>query len=150
MQIRTYRPSDLQTLYEIDQACFPPGVSYSKREIWHFINRRGSRTWIAQEGNEIAGFLIASRESKEVGHIVTIDVVEGWRRRGVGGALMDAAEAWAAEEGLRVLFLETAEENIAAQRFYAARNYVKLEKIENYYGDGTAAWVMGKTVKSGR
>jgi ribosomal-protein-alanine N-acetyltransferase len=150
MHIRAYRPSDLQTLYEIDQACFPPGVSYSKSEISRFIARRGSQAWIAEAANEILGFLIAGRESKEAGHIVTVDVVAGWRRRGVGCALMDAAENWALEQGLQILYLETAEDNVAAQRFYEARDYVRLERIERYYADGAAAWVMAKTMKSER
>ena len=146
MHIRAYRRSDLQTLYAIDQACFPPGVSYSKSEISRFIARRGSRTWVAEAADEIVGFLIAGRESKDAGHIVTIDVVQDWRRKGVGRALMDAAEAWAVELGLRALYLETAEDNLTAQRFYEARNYSKFEKVERYYADGAAAWVMVKTM----
>jgi ribosomal protein S18 acetylase RimI-like enzyme len=148
MHIRPYRPTDLSTLHEIDRGCFPAGIAYSKREISCFVARRGSRAWVAEAGGEIVGFLIACRESREAGHIVTIDVVEGWRRKGVGRALMDAAEAWAVEQGFRVLFLETAEDNLQAQRFYEARGYFKIRRLERYYADGTAAWVMAKTVSS--
>ncbi len=147
MQLRPYRPSDLQTLHEIDHACFPPGVSYSREELAHFVARRGSRTWVAEEGEAIIGFLIANRDSKEVGHIVTIDVVEPWRRRGVGSALMETCEAWAESEGVGFLYLETAEDNSAARAFYAGRGYAKLEKIPGYYEDGTAAWVMVKKLR---
>jgi ribosomal-protein-alanine N-acetyltransferase len=147
MKIRPFKPSDLPTLYEIDQSCFPPGISYSKSEIARFISHRGSRTWVAEDGNRTVGFLIVGKASREVGHIVTIDVLEGWRRKGVGRALMDAVEAWAGEQGLRTLYLETAEDNLAAQRFYQRRNYLKIEKIERYYNDGKAAWVMAKTIR---
>ena len=148
MRIRRYKPSDLLTLYEIDQACFPPGISYSKSEISRFILQRGSRTWVAEDGEETVGFLIAGRASKDVGHIVTIDVLAGWRRRGVGRELMDAVEAWAAEQGLRMLYLETAEDNLAAQRFYRRRNYAKIDVIERYYSVGKAAWVMAKMIRN--
>ena len=144
MRIRTYRPPDLSTLYKIDQACFPPGVSYSKAEIARFIAARGSHAWVAEIDNETTGFLIAGRESQEAVRIVTIDVVAVWRRKGIGRALMDAAEAWAAELGASVLYLETAEDNMAAQRFYQTRGYVKVETVEDYYADGAAAWVMAK------
>ena len=91
--------------------------------------------------------MIADREPKAAGHIVTIDVVERYRRKGVGKALMEAVEAWAARGGLRLIYLEAAESNASAQAFYEARGYEKLETIENYYADGEAAWVMVKRLR---
>ena len=144
MRLRSFLPTDLGTLYEIDQACFPPGISYSRAELARFVGHRNSETWVAEESGEIIGFLIAHREARKILHIVTIDVVKAWRRRGVGSILMDAAEGWAQEHGVSLIGLETAEDNPAAQRFYKARGYREVDKIEGYYSDGTAAWVMIK------
>jgi ribosomal protein S18 acetylase RimI-like enzyme len=144
MLLRPFRRSDLETLCAIDQACFPPDISYSREELTSFIARRGSRTWVAEEGGAIVGFLIADRQPGKVGHIVTIDVVEPSRRHGVGSKLMDAAEQWARAQGLVLIYLETAADNLAAQRFYAARGYRRLRKVEHYYRNGLAAWVMVK------
>ncbi len=144
MQLRPFTPADLETLYRIDQACFAPGVSYSREELVGFIAHRNSRTWVAHVGNEIIGFLVAGRESPQVGHIITIDVVEQWRRRAVGMALMDAAEDWARRQGFRVICLETAEDNDAAKAFYRKRGYVKYRRVERYYANGAAAWIMVK------
>ncbi|HMD97382.1 MAG TPA: N-acetyltransferase [Terriglobia bacterium] len=150
MRLREFRQSDFETLYQIDQACFPPGVSYSRTELAAFIRHPSAATWIAEENNEIVGFLIADREAKGTAHIVTIDVIEGRRRSGVGKALMDAVEAWATRGGLRLIHLETAESNGGAQAFYQARGYRKVETIENYYADGEAAWVMVKSLAKNR
>lgn len=147
--IRPFRASDLDTLHRIDQACFPAGVSYSLEELTGFIARRNSKTWVAQAGDEIAGFLTAGREPQQVGHIITIDVIESWRRRTVGTALMEAAEEWARRQALRLIYLETAEDNHAARAFYRKRGYVSLRLIEHYYANGAAAWVMVKWLKSG-
>jgi ribosomal-protein-alanine N-acetyltransferase len=144
MRLRPFRPDDLQTLYEIDQACFVPGVSYSRQELAAFVGHRQSQTWVAEEAGKITGFLIAHREPRKILHIVTIDVLKAWRRRGVGTLLMDAAEQWARDQGLRMIGLETAQDNLVAQRFYAARGYRKVDEIEHYYADGTTAWVMVK------
>jgi ribosomal-protein-alanine N-acetyltransferase len=144
--IRDFRPSDLARLAQIDQACFPPGIAYPRQELKRFIDDRGARTWVAESDNEIVGFLIACRESRDAVHIVTIDVVESARRRGVGGALMETAEAWAAARRAKVIYLETAEDNSGAQRFYQARGYVRVEKVEGYYSNGQAAWVMAKSL----
>jgi ribosomal-protein-alanine N-acetyltransferase len=105
---------------------------------------------VAEERGKIAGFLVASRQPQKVGHIVTIDVLEHWRRRRVGSLLMDAAEHWAREQKLLFIYLETAENNTAAQRFYAARGYKKVKSVENYYSDGTTAWVMLKWLKANK
>ena len=57
---------------------------------------------------------------------------------------MDAAEQWARDQGLRMIGLETAQDNLVAQKFYQARGYRKVDEIEQYYGDGATAWVMVK------
>jgi len=112
-----------------------------------FIGHRRSRTWVAEESGEVVGFLIAERQAEKVAHIVTIDVVDGWRRRGVGSLLMDAAEHWAREEKLLLVYLEAAEHNAPARSFYEARGYRKVDHVENYYSDGASAWVMLKWLK---
>jgi ribosomal-protein-alanine N-acetyltransferase len=149
MRLRAFRPSDLPILYEIDQTCFLPGVSYGKSELASFIAERGSRTWIAEEGGEIVGFLIADRAGPRAAHIVTIDVRAEWRRRGVGRILMDAAEEWATDQKVELIYLETADDNLIAQRFYQVRGYAKVERVEGYYANGQAAWVMAKSLKAG-
>jgi ribosomal-protein-alanine N-acetyltransferase len=144
MRLRPFRADDLPTLYEIDQACFVPGISYTRDELAGFIGHRHAHTWVAEEGDEIIGFLIAQREPRKILHIVTIDVLQAWRRHKVGSLLMDATERWAVDQGLRLIGLETAVDNLAAQKFYIKRGYHKVDEIEAYYGDGSNAWVMVK------
>jgi len=48
-------------------------------------------------------------------------VAPAWRGRGVGTALLRAAEAWAMARGARCLKVETQNINVAACRFYARR-----------------------------
>jgi [ribosomal protein S18]-alanine N-acetyltransferase len=144
MLLRPFRAADLPILYEIDQACFVPGISYTPDELTGFVGHRTSQTWVAEDEGTVVGFLIAQREPRKLLHIVTIDVVQSLRRRGVGTLLMDAAERWAADNKLRMIGLETAENNVAAQEFYSRRGYIKVGDIPAYYGDGTNAWVMVK------
>jgi [ribosomal protein S18]-alanine N-acetyltransferase len=144
MKVRSYRRSDLPKLHEIDQTCFPPGISYSREELERFIRMRSARTWVAEEQGEIAGFVVVDRQPKGVAHIVTVDVIESRRRTGVGGALMEVAESWARQERCRLMYLETAEDNLAAQSFYDRHHYTRVERIPDYYSTGLAAWVMVK------
>ncbi len=149
MQLRPFRPSDLETLSAIDRSCFPASVAYSRQELESFITQPNSRTWVAVEGETVLGFLVADRLSKDVGHVITIDVLEAWRRRGIGNQLMAAVEQWADTLGLRLIYLETAENNVTAQRFYEARGYRKAKMLHDYYANGAAAWVMVKRLDEG-
>ncbi len=148
MELRSFRASDLHIVTQIDRECFPVGIAYSREELVHFISQPQARTWVAVEGDEVVGFLVADRVSAQLGHIITIDVVEAWRGRGFGRRLMDAAEAWAKALGLRLMSLETAEDNYRARQFYAARGYEKLKRLRHYYANGADAWVMVKQLKN--
>jgi len=150
--LRDFRPSDLGALYELDQICFAPGIAYTREEIAGYIRRPGSKAWVAESEletrQEIAGFVIAHCDRRRQGHMITVDVAPRWRRQAVGTLLMDAAEAWMRRQGMELVALETAEDNRAAQSFYERRGYVKLRRIEHYYGTGEAAWVMTKTLRA--
>lgn len=144
ISLRPFCPADLDTLAAVDQACFPPGIAYTRAELAGFIGQGNAKTWVAEAEEEIVGFVVAERPARQVAHIITIDVVEPWRRRGVGAKLMDAVESWASEQGLRMIYLETAEDNSSAQRFYQKRGYVQIESLKDYYARGWDAWLMAK------
>jgi ribosomal protein S18 acetylase RimI-like enzyme len=55
--------------------------------------------------------------------LVGIAVDEGWRGRGIGTALMLAAEAWARERGIDTLELDVADPNGDARRLYERLGY---------------------------
>jgi ribosomal protein S18 acetylase RimI-like enzyme len=52
------------------------------------------------------------------GHISTIVVAPDAEKRGVGAALLEAAEAWCRERRYRLLTLNVFERNAAARRLY--------------------------------
>lgn len=153
-KLRAFRVSDLDALYQLDQICFEPGVAYSQAELARYIRRPDAKAWVAESSAgaqaEIAGFLIASCDRRGHGHIITLDVAPAARRRAVGTMLMEAAENWMRRQGGTAVFLETAEDNLPAQAFYLRRGYSKLRRIEDYYGKGTAAWLMAKALDGGR
>jgi [ribosomal protein S18]-alanine N-acetyltransferase len=147
MIVRRFQPSDLPTLSQIDQSCFPPGIAYLPQELADYISHRSSKTWVAEESGKVVGFVVANRQPAGVGHIITIDVIDGWRQRGVGSALMEVAEGWARKSKLDLMYLETAENNAGAQEFYEARGYRKVDKVDRYYSNSLAAWVMVKRLR---
>src|ERR1700722_7440068 len=94
--LRDYSPADFETLYEIDQACYPRGIAYSKTMLRWYLEQRGSFCVVAGADAEpeagvvgfiIPGFIIAQGNG-DAGYIVTIDVLQGQRRGGIGTALL--------------------------------------------------------------
>ncbi len=70
-----------------------------------------------------------------VGELVT---AAGHERRGIGRALMAAAEAWGAQRGLRYLTLETGAANAAARSLYAALGFLAEDvRLTKDIGTGT-------------
>ena len=49
--VRQYRAADFDRLWQIDQACFPPGIAYSQMELSGFIMRRNAISLVAEFAN---------------------------------------------------------------------------------------------------
>ena len=160
--IRAYRPEDFQTLWEIDQSCFPPGISYSRFELKSYIRRESSFTIVAEEvegdgtaaepgevdSPKIAGFLVGERTPKGRGHIITIDVRERGRRHGIGSAMLQVAEGKFEAAGCSAIRLETAVDNIGALSFYKRHGYTVIRTVPGYYSDGVDALLLEKKLPS--
>jgi ribosomal-protein-alanine N-acetyltransferase len=149
--LRAYDPADFDTLYEIDQACYPPGIAYSKRTLRWFLRLPGAQCLVAQlapqqQRGPIAGFVLAEHEGLR-GHIITLDVLEAYRRRGVGSTLLGAIERQLVARGVRQVELETATENHAAVAFWQKHGYRTRGVLKRYYLDRLDAFRMTKALE---
>ena len=110
------------------------------------MKRRGAFTLVAETDipAKIAGFIVAEANTRGQGHIVTIDVLEGARRGGVGSQLMRAAEKRLGDEACRNVSLETAVDNEAALLFYKRQGYFVEKTIPRYYNGTLDALLMRK------
>ena len=171
--IRDYHPADFDTLWRIDQDCFPPGISYSRTELRVYMRRRGSFTLIAAEAAQaaaavvpevgskknsapiapansaIAGFIVAEAD-RGFGHIITIDVIASARRSGVGSLLLRAAEDRLSAAHCLSVELETAVDNVSALSFYKRHGYSVVKTFPRYYSNGVDALVLEKNLEAHR
>ena len=148
-QLRSYLPSDFETLYRIDQSCFPKGISYGRFEMKVYLRARGSYCLLAESGGNVAGFILAELAPDE-GHIVTLDVLEDYRRQGIGSLLLSAVENEMISRGGQRMVLETATTNEAAIALWNKHGYHQLGIVENYYGEGQNAFRMVKELGAKR
>lgn len=168
--VRDSRPADFETLWSIDQTCFPAGISYSRTELQFYMRRKGAFALVAiSEGpsnldddprklyaghpnkpsldNSIAGFIVAE-PGRTSGHIITIDVVAGARRFGVGSLLLRAAEDRLRRDQCCSVGLETAVDNLAALAFYKRHGYSVIRTFPRYYSNGVDALVLEKDLQT--
>lgn len=147
--VRDFAPEDFDTLWRIDQECFPPGIAYSRVELLHYINRKTSFGIVAAVDREIAGFLVAeASKRRRAGHVITIDVTARFRRHQIGTLLMAECEGRLIDAGCDAVFLETAVDNAAAIAFYRRHGYRVLETLPRYYHGELDALLMGKRLEA--
>jgi [ribosomal protein S18]-alanine N-acetyltransferase len=142
--IREFQAEDFETLWRMDQECFPPGIAYSKQELKEYVSHRRSFTLVASdaENGKIAGFIVV--DQAPTGHVITIDVIAEARRSGVGSLLLKAAENRLRAAGSKAVGLETAVDNVAALSFYKRHGYNVVRTSPRYYSNGVDALVMKK------
>jgi len=145
LTLRTYRPEDFETLYEIDQSCYEPEIAYSRRELRNYLRFPGADCVVASAEGRLIGFCLSARQGRR-GHIITIDVLRGCRRRGVGTSLLGETERRLAENGVRELGLETATNNDSAIAFWQKHGYRTRGVWKGYYPGGRDAYAMTKTI----
>lgn len=143
VSLRSYTPQDFETLYRLDQSCFPRGVAYSRAVLRYYLNQPGAACLVAVEEIEVAGFILGvARRGR--GHIVTLDVAESRRRQGIGSLLLQALELHLVQHGARFIELETATSDQSAVAFWQHHGYVAYANAQDYYGRGRDALLMRK------
>ncbi|MFZ0806513.1 MAG: N-acetyltransferase [Candidatus Sulfotelmatobacter sp.] len=157
-EIRDSKPEEFETLWWVDQQCFPPEIAYSQQELRTYMRRRGAFTLVAANGaanaaatsgadhGGLGGFLVA--QGGLTGHIITIDVLKSARRSGVGSLLLRCAEERLADSGSKAVGLETAVDNLGALAFYKRHGYSVVRAWPHYYGNGVDALVLEKRLDS--
>ena len=90
--------------------------------------------WVADADGRVVGMctvqvLISTAEGGPVGLVEDVVVEPSFRGKGIGRALLEALEAWAAENGLSRLQLLTDRRHTDTQRFYEAVGWQGTELV---------------------
>lgn len=146
LALRPYQPSAFETLYQIDQACFPKRIAYGREVLRTYLHAPGSHCIVAEVDANVAGFILTERTG-EFAHVITLDVLPPYRRQSVGSRLLEAAEQEAASQGARQMVLETATTNEPAIALWKKHGYRQSATIANYYGPGLDAFEMQRQLE---
>jgi len=108
-----------------------------RADLKEIIRHDGSALFLAQVAGQVVGFAEVyvrqdepnpARVSRTYGHLQSLMVDEGFRRRGVGTQLVEAAEQWAREKGAAEMQLQTWEFARGPLAFYEHSGYRTLRR----------------------
>jgi ribosomal-protein-alanine N-acetyltransferase len=147
MTFRDYRPADFQRICEIDRRCFAPPLAYTAEELRAGLRDPGAVAMVAENAaGQVVAFILAQRLRLGRGHIITLDVLPSYRRRGVARELMKRCEERLRAAGVRQVRLETAVSNQPAQSLYRSLGYTLIRRVPRYYASGEDALILEKNV----
>ncbi|MGH6992156.1 MAG: GNAT family N-acetyltransferase [Caulobacteraceae bacterium] len=129
---------------EADWQTYAPifGARTVKRELsaslarWEAALAAGDKIWVAQDDGRAAILGFAHLHGDWMGALY---LLEAWRRRGIGTALLSEVRRRAGEQGFERIRFQVLEENRAAIAFYEARGGRSTGKVV-VSEEGKDAW----------
>jgi ribosomal protein S18 acetylase RimI-like enzyme len=106
-----------------------PYDPYALADEWS----RKSMMYTAYQGSDAIGYTALSSLGAGLLRVTDLVVGASFRRRGVGSALLAAAQAWAAERGARRLMLEMQAKNLPAIRMAQKHGFEFCGYNDHYY-----------------
>ena len=133
VEIRPMSHEDLDRVLEIDRQSF--SVPWTARSYRFELERNPvSRLFVAEYEGRVVGY-IGLWELIDEGHISTLAVAPGYRRRGIASRLIETGLRSLAERGVELASLEVRESNNAAQELYRGFGFEVAGRRRAYYRD---------------
>ena len=106
-----------------------------------YVSRSGLEFWVAEEAGRVVGLVHWQGD-----FVNALHVRPSHARRGIGGRLMDRAEAQIAACGFPSARLETDTFNVASQAFYRSRGYREAARYpDEEWNSGLTTILLVKT-----
>lgn len=154
--MRIFRSDDLNRVMTINEECLPENYStFFYRDLY----QRFPKTFIVAEADgAIQGYIMCRIErglskfktfrTARHAHVVSIAVMEAYRRRGIASEiLLKAMENGVEAYNVTECFLEVRASNQLAIALYEKLGFTNVNRKLGYYMDGEDALVLAKPLK---
>ena len=134
MNVRQYTPADRRAYQALREKLWPDS-SDADNDSW--FARADATTFLAfRDDGAMCGFVeVGARPYAEGCDTSPVGYIEGWwvdedmRRKGVGRALLDAAEQWARARGYGEIASDALIDNLNSHAAHRACGYREVERI---------------------
>lgn len=141
-------PSDIKRLAEMQASCFHE--PWGAKSLAKTLSLPGAFALLLRDtapgGRVSAGFAVVQVAADQA-DLLTFGVIPGLRRRGLAHRLLHGTLAHAAAKGARTMFLEVAENNLAALALYRRHGFETVGRREGYYRDAAGRLVAAITMR---
>ena len=148
--IRRAEPSDLISIMEINLKTLPE--HYSDYFYESLLAELPEAFIVAEVGGKHVGYIMCKTEYGfsnfkklgfvKKGHVVSIAVIDEFRKKGIGNALVEESVNGVKLRNCDEFYLEVRCSNNDAVRLYEKLGFVIKQQLNAYYRDGEAAYLM--------
>ncbi|MCG6897600.1 MAG: GNAT family N-acetyltransferase/peptidase C39 family protein [Thiocapsa sp.] len=150
MRIRPAVLADVSALTRLEIASFDSD-RLTRRQFRYMLTRARARTLVAEAEGVLLGYvMVLFSRATSVARLYSIAVAAQARGRGVGHALVAAAEASAWEQERAYMRLEIRRDNVTSQGLFEHAGYRRFGVLSNYYADHMEALRYEKTLSPER
>jgi ribosomal protein S18 acetylase RimI-like enzyme len=147
--IRRATLADLDALMALEERCFTLD-RISRRSFRHLLTRAHAETLVYELDGGLRGYvLLLFRQSTPLARLYSIATDPGCRGRGIGEALVRAAEELVLENDASVIRLEIRKDNAASIGMFSKLGYKPFGEYEGYYEDEQDALRFQKYLAAG-
>lgn len=144
--VRPATGADLPALLALESAGFT-GDRLSLRSLRRLLSQPSALTLVAVADREIVGYaMLLFRQGSDAARLYSLVRSPAAAGRGIGEALLRAAERAAAERGAVEMRLEVRPDNAKAMALYGRNGYAAFVRIADYYEDHSDALRMRKSL----
>ncbi|HEC87806.1 MAG TPA: N-acetyltransferase [Thermoplasmata archaeon] len=142
MAIRNFEYKDLEEVAKIADESLQENYSIDFLLYLWQINPEGFM--VAEKNGKVVGFIVSIKEGKEKLRILMLAVDKKFRRKGIGKSLL--RELLIKYPETRKVVLEVRSDNKEAINFYKKQKFKIKGKIEDFYTDGSTAYLMERVL----
>lgn len=148
MIIRIWKFEDILAVSNLEKECFG-AEAWSYATLASAFENPVSYGLVAEDGGDVVGYgcITCAADSADLENVV---VVEGYRRSGIGRAIVEGLLAEAKQRGVEKVFLEVRVSNVPAMSMYLKSGFAGVYARTRYYADGEDCLVMSKNLGCNR
>ena len=133
--IRSAKLKDLESLVALENSSFSSD-RFSRRSFRYLLTKANAETLVYENGDHLAGYvMLLFNMGTSLARMYSLAVYPGDQGKGIGTALIQAAEDHVREHDCMSMRLEVRKDNLGSIQLYEKLGYKRFGTLHDYYED---------------